>query len=142
MKQQRLTGYQPKYPRKALRGAALTAAALVAIGGVTGCKTPIPSNPQTEGLVPMVEPTPEELLLDGDVAIADPTEEPVLLGKIAVMEPPEEPLVTEGEEAVPEPTEEELVLSGDVAVFEPEPTPEVPLRTTGVLLMPTATPEA
>ena len=95
MKQQKLTGYQPKYPRKPLRGAALTAAALVAIGGVTGCRMPIPQNPQ--------------LVLDGEVAI-------------------------------PEATEEELILDGDVAI--PDPTPAVPLRTTGVLLMPTATPEA
>ena len=109
MKQQKLTGYQPNYPRKALRGAAMTAAALVAIGGVTGCRVPIPQNPQTEGLVPMPEPTDQELVLDGEVAI-------------------------------PEPTEEELILDGEVAI--PDPTPAVPLRTTGVLLMPTATPEA
>jgi hypothetical protein len=138
MIRKKLVGYQPKYPRK-IASAALTAAALVAIGGVTGCRAPIPNDPQTEGLVPMVEPTPEELVLDGDVAIDEPTEEPVLLGKIAVTEPPEEALVTKGEVAVPEPTEEELVLDGDVAI--PEPTPEVPFQTTGVLLMPTATPE-
>ena len=126
MKQQKLIGYQPKYPRKAPRGAAMTAAALVAIGGVTGCRAPIPQNLQTEGMVAMPEPTEEELVLDGDVAIADPTEEPALLGKIAVTEPPEE----------------ELVLDGEVAIVEPEPTPEVPLQTTGMLLAPTATPEA
>ena len=60
-------------------------------------------------------------------------------GMVAVTEPPEEVLVTDGEVAIPEPTEE-LVLDGDVAI--PDPTPAVPLRTTGVLLMPTATPEA
>lgn len=95
MKQQKLTGYQPNYPRKALRGAAMTAAALVAIGGVTGCRVPIPQNPQIEGMV-----------------------------------------------AMPEPTDQELVLDGEVAIAEPEPTPEMPLQTTGVLLAPTATPEA
>lgn len=95
MKQQKLTGYQPNYPRKALRGAAMTAAALVAIGGVTGCRVPIPQNPQIEGIV-----------------------------------------------AMPEPTDQELVLDGEVAIAEPEPTPEMPLQTTGVLLAPTATPEA
>ena len=175
MKQQQLLGYRPKYPRKPLRGAAMTAAALVAIGGVTGCRAPIPQNLQTEGMVAMPEPTEEELVLDGDVAIADPTEEPALLGKIAVTEPPEEelvldgevaiiepteepmlrtdgmvpladpteePLVLEGEVAIPEPTEEELRLPGEPYIEEPEPTPEVPLRTTGVLLMPSATPEA
>ena len=126
MKQQKLTDYRPKYPRKPLRGAAMTAAALVAIGGVTGCRVPIPQNPQIEGMVAMPEPTDQELVLDGEVAIAEPTEEPVIMGKISVTEPPEE----------------ELVLDGEVAIVEPEPTPEMPLQTTGVLLAPTATPEA
>ena len=108
MKLQQLTGYRPTYPKKVLRGAALTAAALVAVGGVTGCRAPKLPELQTEGMV-------------------------------AVTEPPEEVLVTDGEVAIPEPTEE-LVLDGDVAI--PDPTPAVPLRTTGVLLMPTATPEA
>ena len=123
MKQQKLIDYQPIYPRKPLRGAAMTAAALVAIGGVTGCRLPIPKIP---GMVLMPEPTDQELVLDGEVAIAEPTEEPVIMGKISVTEPPEE----------------ELVLDGEVAIAEPEPTPEMPLQTTGVLLAPTATPEA
>ena len=109
MKLQQLTGYRPTYPKKVLRGAALTAAALVAVGGVTGCRAPKLPELQTEGMV-------------------------------AVTEPPEEVLVTDGEVAIPEPTEEELILDGEVAI--PDPTPAVPLRTTGVLLMPTATPEA
>ena len=108
MKLQQLTGYRPTYPKKVLRGAALTAAALVVVGGVTGCRSPKLPELQTEGMV-------------------------------AVTEPPEEVLVTDGEVAIPEPTEE-LVLDGDVAI--PDLTPAVPLRTTGVLLMPTATPEA
>ena len=111
MKQQRLMDYRPNYPKKALRGAALTAAALVAMGGMTGCvrvKTP---------------------------GIALQTE-----GMVAVTEPPEEVLVTDGEVAIPEPTEEELVLDGEVAISEPEETPEPPVATTGVLLMPTDTP--
>ena len=66
----------------------------------------------------------------------------MLLGKIAVTEPPAEVLVTDGEVAIPDPTEEELVLDGDVCIPEAEPTPEVPLQTTGMLLAPTATPEA
>ena len=64
MKQQKLIGYQPKYPRKALRGAAMTAAALVAMGGMTGCvrvKTPGIAL-QTEGMVAVTEP-PEEVLV-------------------------------------------------------------------------------
>ena len=87
MKQQKLTDYRPKYPRKPLRGAAMTAAALVAIGGVTGCRVPIPQNPQIEGMVAMPEPTDQELVLDGEVAIAEPTEEPIIMGKISVTEP-------------------------------------------------------
>lgn len=127
MKQQKLTGYQPKYPRKPLRGAAMTAAALVAIGGVTGCRAPIPQNPQTEGLVPMPEPTDQELVLDGEVAIVEPTEEPELLGKISVTEPPEE----------------ELVLDGDVCIPEPTKNPmEQPIMPSGLPLMPTPEPSA
>ena len=75
MKQQKLTGYQPNYPRKALRGAAMTAAALVAIGGVTGCRVPIPQNPQIEGMVAMPEPTPEMPLQTTGVLLA-PTATP------------------------------------------------------------------
>ena len=127
MKQQKLTGYQPKYPRKPLRGAAMTAAALVAIGGVTGCRAPIPQNPQTEGLVPMPEHTDQELVLDGEVAIVEPTEEPELLGKISVTEPPEE----------------ELVLDGDVCIPEPTKNPmEQPIMPSGLPLMPTPEPSA
>ena len=127
MKQQKLTGYQPKYPRKPLRSAAMTAAALVAIGGVTGCRAPIPQNPQTEGLVPMPEPTDQELVLDGEVAIVEPTEEPELLGKIAVTEPPEE----------------ELVLDGDVCIPEPTKNPmEQPIMPSGLPLLPTPEPSA
>ena len=127
MKQQKLTGYQPRYPRKPLRGAAMTAAALVAIGGVTGCRVPIPSGVQTEGLVPMPEPTEQELVLDGEVAIAEPTEEPVLMGKIAVTEPPEE----------------ELVLDGDVCIPEPTKNPmEQPIMPSGLPLLPTPEPSA
>jgi hypothetical protein len=143
MKQQKLTGYQPRYPRKPLRGAAMTAAALVAIGGVTGCRVPIPSGVQTEGLVPMPEPTEQELVLDGEVAIAEPTEEPVLMGKIAVTEPPEEVLVTDGEVAIPDPGEEELVLDGDVCIPEPTKNPmEQPIMPSGLPLLPTPEPSA
>ena len=127
MKQQQLTGYKPTYPRKALRGAALTTAALVAMGGLGGCRQAAKLEElRTEGIVPVETPYEGELVLDGEVAIAEPTEEPMLQGKIAV----------------PEPTEEELVLDGEEMIEEPEKTPEVPLRTTGVLLMPTPTPEA
>ena len=144
MKQQKLTGYRPAYPRKAWRDAALTAAALVAMGGMTGCVKEKATGLQTVGMVAVPEPTEQTLVLDGEVAIEtpEPTKEPALQGKILVTEPPEEVLVTDGEVAIPEPTEEELVLDGEEMIEEPENTPEAPLRTTGVLLMPTSTPEA
>lgn len=112
MKQQKLIGYQPNYPKKVLRGAAMTAAAMVAIGGMTGCvRLKVPGvELQTEGMV-------------------------------AVPEPTEEVLVTDGEVAIPEPTEEELILDGEEFIPEPEPTPEVPFQTSGVMLLPTDTPE-
>lgn len=95
MKQQKLIGYAPNYPRKALRSAALTAAALVAVGGMTGC---------VRVKVPGIE------------------------------------LQTDGMVAVTEPPEEVLVLDGEVAIPEPDPTPDIPPATTGVLLLPTDTP--
>ena len=119
MKQQKLTGYTPTYPRKVLRSAALTAAALVAMSNAAGCVRVKVSEPvQTEGIVTIFEPAPEVLVLDGEVAIPEITEEPVFQGKIAL----------------PEPTEEELVLDGDVAICEPTPAPE--LTTTGMVYVP------
>ena len=95
MKQQKLMDYRPSYPRKALRSAALTGLALMAIGSAAGCrKAKLP-----------------ELVTEGMVAITT--------------EPPEEVLVTDGEVAIPEPTEEELLLDGEVAVCEPTPAPEL-----------------
>ena len=89
MKQQKLVGYQPNYPKKALRGAAMTAAALVAMSGTAGCVR-----------VKLSEP----VQTDGMVSIIEPTEEPTLQGKILVTEPPEEELVLDGEVAICEPT--------------------------------------
>lgn len=117
MKQQKLTGYTPRYPRKALQGAALTAAALVAIGGAAGCR-----NLMTPGAPMMPEPTDQELVLDGEVAIAEPTEEPIIMGKISVTEPPEEELILDGEVAICEPSDQaptdEMTATGIVAVPE------------------------
>ncbi len=104
MKQQKLIGYVPNYPKKVVRGAAIAAAAVVVMSGAAGCIRAKLSEPvQTEGLVSIVEPT----------------EEPALQGKILVTELPEEVLVTDGEVAIPELTEEELVLDGEVANCEP-----------------------
>ena len=78
MKQQKMTDYQPKYPKKALRGAAMTAAALVAIGGMAGCvrvKTPGIAL-KTEGMVAVTEPPEEVLITEGEVAIPEPTPTP------------------------------------------------------------------
>ena len=52
MIQKKLIGYRPNYPRKILQGAALTAAALVAMGGAAGCR-----NLMTPGAPMMPEPT-------------------------------------------------------------------------------------
>ena len=91
MKQQKMTDYRPNYPRRALRGAALTAAALVAMGGLAGCWK---ADTNLMGVATIVTPPPEELVLDGEVAICEPPE-----------------------------------------------TPEMPAQTSGVLLLPSDTPE-
>jgi hypothetical protein len=94
MKQQKLTDYKPGYPKKALKSAALAAAAIMSIGAAAGCRlAPV----QTTGLVPMEEPGIEETV------------------------PPEE-LQTEGYIAYePTPKPEELELMGDVAVIDDMP---------------------
>jgi hypothetical protein len=94
MKQQKLTDYKPGYPKKALKSAALAAAAIMTIGAAAGCRlAPV----QTTGLVPMEEPGIEETV------------------------PPEE-LQTEGYIAYePTPKPEELELMGDVAVIDDMP---------------------
>ena len=79
MKLQQLTGYRPTYPKKVLRGAALTAAALVVVGGVTGCRSPKLPELQTEGMVAVTEPPEEVLATDGEVAIPEPTAEELIL---------------------------------------------------------------
>ena len=110
MKQQKMIDYRPNYPRKALRGAALTAAALMAVGGMAGC---------VRGKFPGVELQTE--------------------GIVAVTEPPEETLVLDGEVAICEPPEEELVTDGEVAIPEPEQTPDPrELTTTGMIYVPEA----
>ena len=67
MKQTKIEGYQPGYPKKLIKGAALTAAALVAMSGAA-CSV-------RTGGVALPEPTPEELVIDGDVAIETPDPE-------------------------------------------------------------------
>lgn len=132
MKQQKLTGYRPNYPRKALRGAALTAAALVAISGAAGCRK---VDLSAVGFETVMTPPPEELVLDGEVAIPEPTEEPALMGESILADPGE----YVDESSMGKPLEGGPDIVGGITVEEPE---ETPLGTTGVLLMPTAAPEA
>ena len=98
MKQNRIKEYRPAYPKKLIRGTALAAAALMAIGS-TGCNL---KTDRTTGFAP--DPTPgEELTIDGEIAIEPPVlmgeptldegydsaiqdDEPALMGKIAVPE--------------------------------------------------------
>lgn len=98
MKQKQLEGYQPAYPKKVLRGAVLTTAAVLALGTATGCKLLPGIGTDTTGIVPIEDPTPE-LVLDGEIAIDEPTDEPQIEGYV-----------------MPEPTPEELILDGDVAI--------------------------
>ena len=105
MKLQQLTGYRPTYPKKVLRGAALTAAALVVVGGVTGCRSPKLPELQTEGMVAVTEPPEEVLVTDGEVAIPEPTEEELVLeGDVAIPDPtPAAPLMASGLPLIPTP---------------------------------------
>lgn len=83
MKQTKLLGYAPKYPKKLIRGAVLTAATVVALGANAGCRV-IGGEPQLDGAIAIDDPKPtEELVLDGEVAIDTPTDEVELDGYVA-----------------------------------------------------------
>lgn len=89
MKQKPVDGYRPNYPKKLIKGAALTAAAMLTLSPALACRTA----PQISGDIVIDEPT-EEPELSGAVAIDEPTPEPELMGEIAIDEPtpdPEEP---------------------------------------------------
>ena len=110
MKQQKLNGYKPQYPKKTMKGLTLAAAALIAIGSTAGCsyfrpqimggmtvddstpgieETLPPEELQTEGMVPVDEMnTPEPLLTTGEPTLP-PTEEPMLMGDVAVIDLPD-----------------------------------------------------
>ena len=108
MKQQKLSGYKPNYPKKAVKGMALAAAALLTSGAATGCRHP---EPQIMGEIAVDDdPTPgiEETL---------PPEEELRTDGIVVPEETPEPLLTTGEPTLP-PTEEPMLM-GDVAIIEP-----------------------
>ncbi len=95
MKQKPVDGYRPNYPKKLIKGAALTAAAMLTLSPALACRTA----PQISGDIMIDEPT-EEPELSGVVAIDEPTPDPEttcapeLMGEIAIDEPtpdPEEP---------------------------------------------------
>ena len=60
MKQQKLTGYQPNYPKRILKGTVLTAAVLVGLGSAIGCKEAFEPGPDIEGMISIATPEPEE----------------------------------------------------------------------------------
>lgn len=109
MKQQKLSDYKPNYPKKAMRRAALAAAALLAIGSTVGCKAQN-LEPEISGAIAIDEPgveigMTEDVQTDGMVPLEDaPVEEaPTTTGVILL---------------TPEPEEEEVTLSGDIMVDE------------------------
>ncbi len=114
MKRKQVTGYRTSYPKKLIKGTAIAAAAMLAMGG-TGCRL------MTTGKIAVpdtAEPTPtDELVLDGEVGYdesdlelqgeptvdeGDPTSEedasgrtrgdgPALMGKYVVPEETDDP---------------------------------------------------
>ena len=125
MKQQKLTGYTPNYPKKAIRGLTLAAAALIALGTGAGCSGH--HRTQTTGIVPIAEPTPgvEETYppeIEGYVAPGDfPTDPPAIVGLEEYLPPEPEPEdLRTGGVAMPEetPEPEEIMLSGDVQIID------------------------
>ncbi|MBR4905851.1 MAG: hypothetical protein IKZ44_03275 [Clostridia bacterium] len=98
MKQVKLSDYKPSYPKKAIKGITLAAAAFLTIGAATGCRHP---EPQIMGEIAVDDPTPgieetlppEELQTEGIVSIdetetpePEETEEPMLMGDVAVLD--------------------------------------------------------
>ena len=97
MKQQKLSGYAPSCPKKAIKGAALAATALIALSAAAGCRY---IRPDTTGVVPI-----EEVQTEGMVPIEEMlTPEPVMT--------PGEPMVE------PTPDPEDLMLSGDIQIID------------------------
>lgn len=123
MKQQKLSGYKPNYPKKALKGLTLAAAALMTIGTSAGCKA---WQPQTTGIVPMDDPAsgveqtlpPEDVRLEGYIAY-EPVP-PVTPGAPLPDITPEPEDLRTGGVAMPEetPEPEEIELMGDVAIID------------------------
>lgn len=112
MKQQKLSGYTPNYPKKLIKSAALTAAAALLAVGTAGCAVRTAGAPMLEDPTPGAEETckPEEILLDGDVMIEEPDD--LLLGGEPLPEPTPEEHTREGEEPM---------LMGKIAVPDDMP---------------------
>ena len=103
MQQTRVSGYTPRYPKKLLRGAALTAAALLSISGAA-CTLRTGGEPMLTGDVAIDEPAPAET---PDASIANSTVDPDLSG---------EPMADEGEEPKGRTRGGEPALLGKIAV--------------------------
>ena len=125
MKQQKLSGYTPNYPRKAVKGMALAAAALMALGTSVGCgmsRTRTPRAQRTpEPTSGLETPCPtEDVQVDGYIQPeVTPGEGPAVVGLMEYITPEPEDVRTGGV-AMPEdtPEPEEIMLSGDVAIID------------------------
>ena len=81
VKQQTLAAYTPNYPKKLLKGAALTAAAMLTLSPALACRTA----PQISGAIAIDEPT-DVPMTTGLLLVPEPTpeEEPVLSGDVMI----------------------------------------------------------
>ena len=107
MKQAKVNDYQPKYPKKLIKGAALTAAAMLAMSGAA-CKPMLSGVP----MLPVETPEPEP---EGIVPVDTPDETPD-----PNLTEPGEPMVDEGEDAESHTRDGDLMLEGKIVVDEPE----------------------
>ena len=83
MKQQKITDYRPNYPKKILKGAAITTAAILALGASVAC---------TEVRTGGVAVPNDDVDIDGYVAPEpDPTEDLTLSGEVAIDDTPVQP---------------------------------------------------
>lgn len=92
MKQTRVDEYRPNYPKKLLKGAALTAAVMLTLSPSLGCRQY--PDPHTTGAISVPEPT-DEPELDGEIMVDESTPEPdgglILDGEVAIDEPTPDP---------------------------------------------------
>ena len=116
MKQSKIKNYRPNYPKKFLRGTALAAAALLAVGGA-GCKARTDSAATTPAETPIPTEAPEDLVLDGEIAIEDLPPENLV--------EPGEPAVDEGDDIITDgPLPDEYVDEYGDPLLGGEPLPD------------------